>query len=119
MVEIEAEDWDNRTTTISVRSSNLLLTKYKKLKVTTTITPKEDYNKGSHVKWTIDAEKISGHIQDPDLFIDTAFSIFEDIRYKLPNKYVKSQELQLGIGPATFALEIELRKKTFERFIYI
>ncbi|RID51535.1 hypothetical protein BRARA_H02188 [Brassica rapa] len=80
VVEIEAEDWDNRTTTISVRSSNLLLTKYKKLKVTTTITPKEDYNKGSHVKWTIDAEKISGHIQDPDLFIDTAFSIFEDIR---------------------------------------
>lgn len=114
-----AEDWENRTTTISVRSSHLLMTKYKKLKVTTTITPKEDYNNGSHVKWSIEAEKISDHIQDPDLFLDTAVSIFEDIRYKLPNKYVLSQELHLAIGPARFTFEIKLRKKPFNRFISI
>ncbi|KAF3495757.1 hypothetical protein DY000_02055394 [Brassica cretica] len=115
----EAEDWESRTTTISVRSSHLLMTKYKKLKVTTTIVPKEDYNNGSHVKWTIDAENISNNIQDPDLFLDTAVSIYEDIRYKLPNKYDLSQELHLDIGPARFAHEIKLRKKPFERFIYI
>ncbi|KAG2318750.1 hypothetical protein Bca52824_011963 [Brassica carinata] len=119
-VEIVAEDWENRTTTISVRSSHLLMTKYKKLKVTTTITPKEDYNNGSHVKWTIDSEgRPSDHIQDPDLFLHTAVSIFEDIRYKLPNKYVLSQELHLDIGPARFAFEIKLRKKPFDRFTYI
>ncbi|KAG2257401.1 hypothetical protein Bca52824_076695 [Brassica carinata] len=80
---------------------------------------KVDYNNGSHVKWTIDAENISDNIQDPDLFLDTAVSIYEDIRYKLPNKYALSQELHLDIGPARFAHEIKLRKKPFERFIYV
>ena len=76
-------------------------------------------NNGSHVKWTIDAENISDNIQDPDLFLDTAVSIYEDIRYKLPNKYALIQELHLDIGPARFAHEIKLRKKPLERFIYI
>ena len=56
-IKIEAEDSENRTTAMSLKSSHCFMENFKKIKVTTTITPHQD---GSYVKFTIEAEKKEG-----------------------------------------------------------
>ncbi|XP_010477854.1 PREDICTED: uncharacterized protein At1g24000-like [Camelina sativa] len=80
-VEIEAEDWTNRKTTVKLISS-YILRNYKTLKITIVVTPSEDGD-GSHVKWTVVFEKISDDIDDPYLAINTAAYLIRMIDAKV------------------------------------
>ncbi|CAH2033764.1 unnamed protein product [Thlaspi arvense] len=81
-LEIEAVDREKRTAAMRMRSSHILMKKLKTLKVAMTVTPKKD-NGGSHIKWTIESEKISDKIIDPDLSLDTAVYIRDMIQMHL------------------------------------
>ncbi|XP_010498920.1 PREDICTED: uncharacterized protein LOC104776527 [Camelina sativa] len=79
-VEIEAQDWTNRKTTVKLISS-YILRNYKTFKITIVVTPSEDGD-GSHLKWTVVGEKISDDSDDPFLAINTAAYIIQMIDAK-------------------------------------
>ncbi|KFK44467.1 hypothetical protein AALP_AA1G260100 [Arabis alpina] len=69
----ESIDWEKRTMTM--RMSGCLISKiYKTVKVTITVTPKEDKNR-SKVVWTVESEKIRHDIKDPHFIIKTLIDV--------------------------------------------
>ncbi|XP_010498913.1 PREDICTED: uncharacterized protein At1g24000-like [Camelina sativa] len=80
-VEIEAEDWTNRKTTVNLISS-VILRNYKTFKITIVVTPSEDGD-GSHVKLTVVFGKISGDIDDDYLPFNTAAYLFKMLDAKI------------------------------------
>ncbi|RID46547.1 hypothetical protein BRARA_I03198 [Brassica rapa] len=86
VVEIQTKDLVKRTTTIGLmRSTDVLMTKFNRLKVTITITPQEG-DKCCHVEWTTEAEELSDNRRDKTFFPRTAKLIHGIIRKKLQRK---------------------------------
>ncbi|KAG2319466.1 hypothetical protein Bca52824_012679 [Brassica carinata] len=77
-VEIEAEDRDNMTTTLSLKSSHVFMTNFKMIKVTITVTPHHEDDDGSLLQWILEID--NGGI--------TRFE-FPDIREMIKNKLRK------------------------------
>ncbi|CAN6881239.1 unnamed protein product [Brassica oleracea] len=86
VVEIQTKDLVKRTTTIGLmRSTDVLMTKFNRLKVTITITPQEG-DKCCHVEWTTEAEELSDNRRDKTFIRRTADLIHGIIRKKLRSK---------------------------------
>lgn len=77
-MEIEAEDWDNMTTTLSLKSSHVFMTNFKMIKVTITVTPHHEDGDGGLLQWILEID--NGGI--------TRFE-FPDIREMIKNKLRK------------------------------
>ncbi|ESQ34393.1 hypothetical protein EUTSA_v10009502mg [Eutrema salsugineum] len=76
-VEIEAVDWVKRVSTMKMKGVQKSK-RYKTLKGTITVTPKERGN-GSRVVWTVRFEKVSDGTEDPHFFVDEAPKYFKEI----------------------------------------
>ncbi|XP_010498910.1 PREDICTED: uncharacterized protein At1g24000-like [Camelina sativa] len=72
----ESIESEKRTVTIKM-SDRLISEKYKSVKATITVTPREDGD-GSQVVWTIECSKISSDIDDPQFIIDTLVNFLKE-----------------------------------------
>ncbi|KAJ0965423.1 hypothetical protein J5N97_026561 [Dioscorea zingiberensis] len=80
--KIEVKDEAKKLVTYSVLEGDIL-SFYKTFRATLQVVPKED---GSLVKWSVEYDKVSEEVPEPDLIKDTAFKTFRDLdQYLLKN----------------------------------
>ncbi|KAF2545219.1 hypothetical protein F2Q70_00020548 [Brassica cretica] len=108
VVEIQTKDLVKRTTTIGLmRSTDVLMTKFNRLKVTITITPQEG-DKCCHVEWTTEAEELSDNRRDKTFIRRTVDLIHGIIRKKLRTD-------RLSPRSVVFSSSVDRRSPSYSR----
>ncbi|KAF2554673.1 hypothetical protein F2Q68_00014073 [Brassica cretica] len=106
--KLMTKDLVKRTTTIGLmRSTDVLMTKFNRLKVTITITPQEG-DKCCHVEWTTEAEELSDNRRDKTFIRRTVDLIHGIIRKKLRTD-------RLSPRSVVFSSSVDRRSPSYSR----